>query len=263
MKKIVELIDSNFDVTIRKPKNFDWVKTNNPVTEKTFVTDGHIPINTGGIAWLIEPPVITPYPYDWIKRHNNLYKYVLTYSEELISKGENFLYYPFGNTLLDENHFDLYQNEKNKLISMMVSNKTYSYGHRFRHECMQLVLGKVDLYGSAITGKYTYKLDSCKNYRFQIVVENSKFEYYFTEKIIDCFLTGVIPIYWGSNKVNEHFDKNGIITFNNLNELKDIVDNLNENEYNKRIASVIKNFDIAKDFFYCEDWIYNNYNFLF
>lgn len=263
MKKIVELIDSNFDVTIRKPKNFEWVKTNNPITEKTFITDNHIPHYSGGIAWLVEPPVITPGPYEWIKNNNNLYKFVLTYSEELISRGENFLYYPFGNTLLDENHFNLYENEKNKLVSMMVSNKKYSYGHQFRHQCMRSLLGAVDLYGSGITGRHTYKLDSCKNYKFQVVIENSKFEYYFTEKIIDCFLTGVIPIYWGSNKVNEHFDKNGIISFNTIEELLEIINNLNDDEYNKRLESVRNNFNTAKNFFYCEDWIYNNYNFIF
>ena len=72
MKKTVELKDSNFDITIREPKNFKWVKTNNPVTEKTFVTDGHILSNEGGVAWLIEPPVISPSPYTWIKNNHNL-----------------------------------------------------------------------------------------------------------------------------------------------------------------------------------------------
>ena len=145
----------------------------------------------------------------------------------------------------------------------MVSNKTFTYGHQFRHQCAKSIISKVDLYGSAVTGLHTYKLDACKHYRFQVVVENSKYEHYFTEKIIDCFLSGVIPIYWGTNKVNEHFDKNGIITFNSLEELTEIVDNLNENEYTKRLDSVRKNFEIAKEFSYSEDWIYKNYNFIF
>ena len=261
MKKTVELKDRNFDITIREPKNFKWVKTNNPVTEKTFVTDGHILSNEGGVAWLIEPPVISPSPYTWIKNNHNKYKYVLTYSEELLSKGENFLYYPFGNTLLDESDFNIY--DKSKLVSMMLSNKTFTDGHKFRHQCKQTLNGKVDFYGSGVNGIHQYKLISCKDYMFQVVVENSKLNHYFTEKIIDCFLTGTIPIYWGTNKVLEHFDSNGIITFNDSNELLDIINNLNPDEYYNRIESVRKNFELSKLYSYSEDWIFNNYKFIF
>lgn len=258
---LVEFKDNNFDIKIRKPKNFTWVKTNNPVTEKTFVTDNFIPSLHTGIAWLVEPPAVISAPYQWIKNNNKKYKYVLTYSEELLKRGENFLYYPFGNTLLDEKDFNLY--EKNKLISMMLSNKRFTDGHRFRHNCKNILTNKVDFYGSGVNGLHQYKLTACKDYMFQVVVENSKLDYYFTEKIIDCFLTGVIPIYWGTSKVLEHFDSNGIIMFNNEKELLDIVNNLTIEEYIKRIDSVKNNFQIAKLFSYSEDWIFNNYNFIF
>ncbi len=172
MKKLVELKDSNFDVSIREPKSFKWVKTDNPVDEKTFVTDDLIPLNSGGIAWLIEPPVISKHPYDWVAANNTKYKYVLTYCEDLLNRGENFLYYPFGNTMLDEDHFDLYQNDKEKIVSMMVSYKKYAPGHIFRHQCMNLISGSVDLYGSGVSKGFTYKLDACRKYMFQIVIEN-------------------------------------------------------------------------------------------
>jgi hypothetical protein len=263
MKKIVEFKDSNFDITIREPKNFKWVKTNNPVTEKTFVTDHHIPSNEGGIAWLVEPPVIHPNPYTWIKDNYNKYKYVLTFSEELLSKGANFLYYPFGNTLLNEEQFNLYESDKNRLVSMIMSNKNWTPGHNLRHNIKNKLNGKVDLFGSGVNGIHTPKIDACKNHLFQIVIENSKYEYYFTEKIIDCFLTGVIPIYWGSSKVLEHFDSNGIIMFDSELELIDIINNITTETYYEKIDSVKNNFNKAKNYTYSEDWIYNNYNFLF
>lgn len=263
MRKTVEFKDSNFDISIRKPKNFDWVKTNNPVDEKTFVSDNHIPQNYGGIAWLIEPPAIHTFPYIWIKENYQKYKYVLTFSEELLSIGGNFLYYPFGNTLLNENQFDLYQTDKNKLVSMIMSNKNWTDGHRLRHSLKEKIKDKVDLFGSGVNGTHIPKIDACKNHLFQVVIENSKYEYYFTEKIIDCFLTGVIPIYWGSSKVLEHFDKDGIILFDNENELVDIINNLTPEIYQSKIESVKRNFETAKIYSYSEDWIFNNYNFLF
>jgi hypothetical protein len=263
MKKLVEFKDSNFDISIREPKNFKWIKTNNPVTEKTFVTDNHISNNEGGIAWLVEPPAIFQHPYTWISDNHNKYKYVLTYSNELLSKGGNFLYYPFGNTLLSEEQFDLYETDKNKFISMMMSNKNWTSGHNLRYNLKDKLNGKVDLFGSGVTGVHTPKINACKNYQFQIVIENSKYEYYFTEKIIDCFLTGVIPIYWGSSKVLEDFDSNGIIMFETENELIDIINNLTPETYYNKFESVKTNFEKSKNYIYSEDWIYNNYNFLF
>jgi hypothetical protein len=263
MKKNVEIKDSNFDITIRKPKNFKWVKTNNPITKKTFVTDNYIPQNYGGIAWLVEPPAICPTPYNWIKENHNKYEYVLTFSEELLLKGSNFLYYPFGNTLLNEDEWNLYEFDKNKLISMVMSNKNFTEGHNLRHKIKNNLNTNVDLFGSGINGQYSPKIDSCKNYRFQIVIENSKYEYYFTEKILDCFLTGVIPIYWGSNKVIEHFDKDGIIMFNSEQELFEIINNITIEMYSEKFNSVKNNFNISKNYSYSEDWIYKHYNFLF
>jgi hypothetical protein len=263
MKKLVEFKDSNFDIDIREPKNFKWIKTNNPVDEKTFVSDNHIPNNEGGIAWLIEPPAIHPYPYIWIKENYSKYKYILTFSEELLSIGANFLYYPFGNTLLNEYQFDLYELQKSKLISMILSNKETTEGHNLRHRIKDKLNNKVDLFGTGFNGIYTPKIESCRDYLFQIVIENSKYEYYFTEKIIDCFLTGVIPIYWGSSKVLELFDKDGIIIFNSEEELINIVNNITTEKYYEKINSVKNNFNKSKKYILSEDWIYDNYKFLF
>jgi hypothetical protein len=92
---------------------------------------------------------------------------------------------------------------------------------------------------------------------FSIVVENIKTDYYFTEKIIDCFRTGTIPIYWGCPSIGDFFDKNGIITFNTELELLEIIKNLKSEDYYDRIDSINKNYEIAKDFLLIENWIYD------
>jgi Mor family transcriptional regulator len=233
------------------------------VTEKTFVTDNYIPHYENGIAWLVEPPAIFPNPYNWIKDNHKKYKYVLTYSQELLSLGENFLFYPFGNTLLNESDFNLYQQEKKHLVSMVISHKDWTEGHKLRHKLKSSLNNNVDLLGSGVDGRYTPKIESCKNYMFQIVVENSKYDYYFTEKIMDCFLTGVIPIYWGTSKVNELFDSNGIINFDSEKDLMQIIDSLDEKLYEEKRQSILNNFELSKEYTYSENWIYNQYKFLF
>ena len=94
---------------------------------------------------------------------------------------------------------------------------------------------------------------------FQIVIENTKEDYYFTEKIIDCFRTGVIPIYWGCPSINNFFDGEGILQFNTLEELELILTNINENLYISKKESIENNFNLSEKFLYAEHYILNNY----
>jgi hypothetical protein len=74
-------------------------------------------------------------------------------------------------------------------------------------------------------------------------------------------LSGVIPIYWGSPHINSFFDSNGIIKFNDLSELEDIIkdkDKLSE-FYNKNLKAIKNNFETAKQFKIGEDYLYNKY----
>ena len=45
----------------------------------------------------------------------------------------------------------------------------------------------------------------------------------FTEKLIDAFLTGTIPLYWGCPTIGEFFDMDGILLFDNVDVLVDLV----------------------------------------
>jgi hypothetical protein len=83
-------------------------------------------------------------------------------------------------------------------------------------------------------------------------------DYYFTEKIIDCFMTGTIPIYYGCPSIENFFDINGIIVFDTVDELENILYNLTEKDYNEKYESIKNNFEKAKEFLISEDWIYKN-----
>jgi hypothetical protein len=69
-------------------------------------------------------------------------------------------------------------------------------------------------------------------------MENCKKDYYFTEKLIDCFRTKTIPIYWGCPSIGTFFDVNGILTFNTVEELKSILLNLTNEYYYSKIKSI-------------------------
>ena len=51
------------------------------------------------------------------------------------------------------------------------------------------------------------KIDGLRDYRYHFCIENIKRDYWFTEKLIDCFVTGTIPIYWGCPSIFDNISE--------------------------------------------------------
>jgi hypothetical protein len=83
---------------------------------------------------------------------------------------------------------------------------------------------------------------------FSIVIENISEYDYFSEKIVDCFATMTIPIYFGCINISEYFDVTGIIIINCLDDLITILEKLTIDDYYKKIDSIIKNYLISKKY---------------
>jgi hypothetical protein len=94
---------------------------------------------------------------------------------------------------------------------------------------------------------------------FSIVIENFQDELYFTEKLLNCFATGTIPIYLGAKNIGEKFNLDGIIQFNTIEELNNIITTISDKLYQDKIDSVKDNFNRCKEFLSIEDYIYKNY----
>ena len=88
--------------------------------------------------------------------------------------------------------------------------------------------------------KYTYNTkefqEFVSEYKFIISMDNSKDDTYITEKITHGLLAGNIPVYWGSDYINDYFNINRFINVENMNN--DTI----ENAINK-IKSLINNSD--------------------
>ena len=66
--------------------------------------------------------------------------------------------------------------------------------------------------------------------------------------MIDCFASKTIPIYWGASNIGEYFNTDGMIIFNNIEELKDILDNLDEKFYDDRVEIIEENYEKSKQY---------------
>jgi hypothetical protein len=215
------------------------------------------------IALLLESQELHRWYYNYISTHNNLFDVVLTFDKKLLDRGENFRFNALGTTWLHESYRNVWP--KNKLCSMIISNKRTTSGHKLRHDVAEWVSVSVDLYGGPYRALPTtttrafdpdhtpchisnQKYRALKDYRFSIVIENCKEDYYFTEKLIDCFLSGTIPIYYGCPSIGNFFNDQGILSFTTLEECFAIVHAISKRMYEEKLPFVKDNFERAKKY---------------
>lgn len=212
------------------------------------------------ICWLLESPSVSLYSHEWIAKNHNKFDIIFTNNKTLLDINDKFKFVPTGGCWIKSE--DQYVYPKSKLVSIIASNKNWTDGHILRQKIVDEIKRnkiKVDLYGRGFN-EIKYKLDGLKDYMFSIVVENTKKDYYFTEKIIDCFVTGTIPIYWGCPSIGNYFDEKGVLVFNNIDELNKIVNGLSPELYNLKLEYARINFEKAKEYMIAEDYMYEKYN---
>lgn len=124
-------------------------------------------------------------------------------------------------------------NKKTKLMSIMVSHKSYTIGHKYRHALVSYILKHrlpIDIWGNGaknykrhypennnIYGDFKYMSEMCDSYMFTIAIENTSHDHYFTEKIVNPLLYDTIPLYWGCKKIEEYFPNYSIKLTGNIN----------------------------------------------
>jgi hypothetical protein len=67
----------------------------------------------------------------------------------------------------------------------------------------------------SIGSEYNEKIELAKSYKFVLAFENGSHPGYVTEKIMDGFYAGAIPIYWGSYKIHEDFNSRSFVNVHN------------------------------------------------
>mgnify|MGYP003851630515 CR=1 FL=1 len=97
---------------------------------------------------------------------------------------------------------------KDKLLSMVVSNKKGTKGHLWRIEsalAIKKYFGEnIDMFGFG-WNPIEDKRDALDSYQYSIVIENEAIENYWTEKLSDTILAYTVPIYFGASNVQKYF----------------------------------------------------------
>lgn len=215
------------------------------------------------IALLVEPRQLVD-EVGWLttRRQLPILDYVLTYDRTNVRHfGDKALWYPIGGCWIPPGarHWDY---PKSKLLSIIASGKNSSHGHKLRHEIVAKLGCKMDVYGRQYR-PVEFKTQALAPYMFSIAIENGRVEAMFTEKIIDCFMTGTVPIYYGCNAISEFFNPAGMFEFDTEQELEDLLPRLTPERYEIMRPAIEDNFQRAQQYAICEDWICEHYPFLF
>ena len=195
---------------------------------------------------ITEPKSVHSHYYNnlWLlklKFHKILVRY-----KDLSNEKNNVIAIPIAYSWISKN-IALDTIEKTKLISLIASSKSQLEGHKLRHCIINKIknIGLVDVMGRGYS-PFKHKEDGLLPYMFSIIVENCKEDNYFSEKLIDCFLCGAIPIYWGADDISDYFDTSGMIIFNNLDDFMDILPTISIELYKTKKSAISINYEIAK-----------------
>ncbi len=118
---------------------------------------------------------------------------------------------------------------RKKLIDALNNYKEVASGGRYRNN---------------VGGPVKDKLKFQKNYKFNLCMENSSTPGYVTEKLIEGFASGGIPIYWGDPNIGQIFNEKSFINCMRYNSVDDIVKDIikldqNDELYQKMISEPI------------------------
>ena len=143
--------------------------------------------------------------------------------------------------------------QKTKRCSLVLSGKQELPGHVLRHQIQAYSQG-IDFYGWGSPGGFIDdKAVALKDYKYHFVIENIKAPHYFTEKLIDCLLTGCIPIYYGAPNIDKYFNVDGFIIFNDFADLQKL--KITNEDFEKRSNAILENFKLAHNYISSDDYL--------
>ena len=88
-------------------------------------------------------------------------------------------------------------------------------------------IGKVDVYGEAARNQVKNPSHVAQKYRFVMCFENDLYPGYVTEKPLEAYLTGAIPLYNGLDELN-YLNQKALVNLANFKNLTDWVDEINK-----------------------------------
>ena len=240
-----EVVDDNSDLLISSCFGANWYNKKSKkklywTGENWFRMDTRIQ-QLGGNRILDFFDQVYSFDYNNYQNHYRLPLYLIDCIESGVTD--------FNEFLRKKTKDDLYKEfESRKFCTFVQGNGNCEFRNNFFFNLGKIE--KVDSFGPLFnnTGQTLGrdgKIETTKSYKFALAFENSEYDGYVSEKIVDAFKSDIIPLYWGGSKVSQEFNDKSFVDVNQLGMDKSIelVNQLNKDfdlyweYYNQPIVS--------------------------
>jgi hypothetical protein len=197
-----------------------------------------------------------------VQKHKDRYTHLLTYQEDVLDSNPKARLFHFPNTWIKNYSFP----EKEFSVSTVVGGKNFMPGHELRHELWRqkdkITIPKAFyLSGNSLGSHHFVHFDGADYSKgnilgnskeplfdsmFHIAIENCSIANYFSEKIIDCFQTKTVPVYYGCTNIGDFFNIDGIIIVNGITQIVNLCNQLTPDFYESIIPALTDNYELSK-----------------
>lgn len=211
------------------------------------------------VMYLLEPNEIYGLA-DYVIHNNNYnhFDFILTFNKKVLDVCPNAVKFELGTTWIHNYKF----NEKEFGVSTIVGHKRKTPGHLLRHDLWmrrrEITVpstfyisgrgGPENTEGCPVLGKKSYEKHVAYGTQYHIAIESSAEDYYFSEKLLDCFQTKAVPIYWGCESIGKYFNADGMIIVGDTDEMIYRVNSLKPDDYEKMARPIEENYELSKEF---------------
>lgn len=208
------------------------------------------------ILLLSEPDIITGISKGLPTRYD-MYDFILTHNQEVLDKYTNAVFFVFNSIWASNKDYS----PKEFSISTIVGNKTWTKNQTMRQQLwysqdrilnrkfyVSAVAPPEDTLGNPSVGE---NKDILFQSQFHIAIENCSINGYFTEKILDCFISKTVPIYLGCSNIDNFFNDKGILKFSSIPECIELCNKLTPDTYTSLLPYIEENYTKALEYI---DW---------
>ena len=138
--------------------------------------------------------------------------------------------------------------KKKHQVAFITSSKKMFPGHILRQEIYERLperVGELAVWKHRSPPYLGDKRETFEASQYVITPENSRHNNYYSEKLVDCFIAKAIPIFWGCPNIDKHFNADGIVRFENCDELLSKLPSLTPEYYHSKHAAIEENFQRA------------------
>lgn len=213
----------------------------------------------GASALLIEPRPLQPELYRALETKWWKFTHIFTHDSQLLAIAPNAAIIHYWN------EYELHDEEKTRDFSMICSDKQMCPLHIERKALAEILQRDhgVDVMGTWNGGERVSARYAHAEYRFCVIVENYRDDWWFTEKLLNAIGSKAVPIYFGARNIARIFHPDGIIQAEKFWDIPAIVENIKRNDpgrvYKRFMPYININYERVQKYKNFEDWFVKHY----